>query len=409
MDRMLKWIWLTTLKGMYSAKITALLDRFDSIDEIYAAGETEYRTVSVLKKQDIERLCIKNINEAEKVISRTAEAGGYIITYDNDNYPQRLKKLINPPYVLYVKGNYDFTKNSANIGIVGTRDCSKYGEAVTSKMCIDLSAAGFTVVSGLAKGIDTIAATAAIKGHGETIAVLGCGIDVIYPAENEGLYKEIAMHGAVISEYPPLTMPVATNFPERNRIIAALSDCLLITEAPKKSGALITAKRAYEMGIDIFSVPGNIFMPNSVGTNKLIKAGAKIALSSLDIIDEYSGLLQTVKKSDEGKGNPNKGLYYSEEQSIKKESKTKEKSQQVQKGKIMQIKPVDINDERFSALSEEEKKITELIINAGSISTDEIIRQSAYPVSKVNSLLSLMEIENVVEKHPGNIYTISGE
>lgn len=412
MDRMIKWVWLTTLKGMYSAKITALLDKFDSIDEIYAAAEAEYRGIPTLRNKDIEALCDKNTAEAEKVIARTAAAGGYIMTFDSDNYPERLKRLVNPPYVLYVKGNFDFSKTRVNIGVVGTRKYTDYGYAVTSKMCIDLAIAGFTVVSGLATGIDSISAAAALRAGAETVAVLGCGIDIIYPRENEDLFRQITMHGAVISEYPPMTMPLRTNFPERNRIIAALSDCLLVTEAPKKSGSLITAKYAHEMGIDIFSVPGNIFEQNSVGTNKLIKAGAKPALSPLDIIDEFSAALKTAEKPAPGTNFLNKGLHHFENQKKKPETKeknNKEKTNEIQNGSVTEIKPKAADTERFSTLSEEERKIADIILSAGRISVDEIIRQSGLAASRVNSILPLLEIEGVVDKHAGNLYTVSEE
>ena len=412
MDRMIKWVWLTTLKGMYSAKITALLDSFDSIDEIYSAQEEEYRNISMLRTDDIKQLCDKSTDYAQQVIERTQISGGYIMTYDSVNYPERLKRLINPPYVLYIKGNFDFSKKRVNIGVVGTRDCSDYGYNVTSKMCVELAIEGFTVVSGLAYGIDSIAAESALRVGSETLAVLGCGIDIVYPSNNEDLYKQVIMHGAIISEYPPLTQPLRTNFPERNRIIAALSDCLLVTEAPKQSGALITAKYAYEMGIDIFSVPGNVFMEKSVGTNKLIKSGAKPALNPRDIIDEYLPALQNVEKPVSGTNFLNKGLQQFKEQRLNKTEmtdKSKEKINNVQSGALVEIKPKTIDKERFSSLSEEERIIADLILSTGKISVDEIIRQSGIATSRVNSMLPLMEIEGIVTKHAGNLYTISEE
>lgn len=399
MNKTLKWVWLTSLKGMHSAKITSLLDKFDSIDDIYEAEEADYEGIPLMSKQDISDLCDKSMALAEKILERTDKAGGYIIHFDSDNYPARLKRLINPPYVLYVKGELNIYENDVNVGVVGTRSYTEYGYAVTARMCYDFALAGMTVISGMARGIDSIAAEAALKAGSETIAVLGCGIDVVYPPENGKLMKSIEDHGAIISEYPPLTRPLPAHFPERNRIIAALSDCLLVTEAPKRSGALITAKCAHEMGIEVYSVPGNIFAPHSAGNNMLIKAGAKIALNSRDIIDDFAFRLQDSKK-------PEPGTNYLKDYSAKRnDNKEPEKKQDTDK-KIDKKKTVSINDEQFSLLSEEEKKIIGILIKNDKVSVDEIIRASGLNAVKVNSILPLLEIEGLVEKFAGNMYSL---
>lgn len=391
MDKALKWIWLTSLKGIHSSKITALLDKFDSIDDIYAADESDYENISLIGQKDIISLCDKSTSTAEKIIERTEEAGGYVICFDSEIYPQKLKRLFAPPYVLYVKGNSDILDAKVNVGVVGTRKYTDYGRAVTAKMCYDFALAGLTVVSGMARGIDSIAASSALKAGAETIAVIGCGIDIPYPAENEKLMNSIAEHGVVISEYPPLTQPYGSHFPERNRIIAALSDCLLVTEAPRGSGALITAKYAHEMGIDIFSVPGSIFDYNSVGNNKLIKAGAKIALNSRDIIDEFAYLSDDLKKPEPGTNFLKENLY-----NLNSEKREKDN---------VQTKTID--DEQFSLLSEDEKKVAGVLINTQKASVDEIIRASGLTANKVNSILPLLEIEGIVEKFAGNIYSLT--
>lgn len=409
MESLLKWVWLTTMRRIHSTKITCLLDRFENIDEIYAANREDFEELSFLNRAEINELCNKNTQTAEKIIDRTKSAGGYILTYDSENYPKRLCRLVNPPYVLYVKGNYDFNKTSVNMGVVGTRHYSEYGMVVTSKLCGELARNGFTLISGMARGIDSLSAIAALRSGAETIAVLGCGIDIVYPPENEDLRNHIVEHGAIISEYPPLTEPYPSNFPERNRIIAALSDGLLVTEAPRKSGSLITARCAHEMGITVFSVPGNIFDPNYVGTNKLIKAGAIPVLNTEDITEEYSAYLSDVEKPEPGVnfiGNGlHGGLIKKKSPDQKPQKKQQENEKEISPGEIKEVKPLSVDDERYFGLPEDEKKIMEIIISAEKISVDEIIRKSGFNAVKVNSMLPLLEIEGHIKKQAGNFYT----
>ena len=415
MESLLKWVWLTTMRRMHSSKITCLLDRFDNIDDIYAAKREDYEELSFLNRAEIDELCSKNTDLAEKVIDRTRNVGGYIITYDSENYPKRLCRLVNPPYVLYVRGNYDFNKPSVNMGVVGTRRFTEYGMIVTSKLCGELARNGFTLISGMARGIDSLSAIAALRSGAETIAVLGCGIDIVYPSENEDLRNHIVEHGAIISEYPPMTEPFSSNFPERNRIIATLSDGLLVTEAPRKSGSLITAKCAHDMGITVFSVPGNIFEPNSVGTNKLIKAGAIPVLNTEDIINEYSSYLADVEKPRPGTNFIGNGLHGAVIRSSKNNDNEKQAAQseqnrpdkEIDSGKIKEVKALTIDDEQFFGLSADEKEIMQIIIESEKISVDEIIRKSGFNAVKVNSILPLLEIEGYIIKQAGNFYKLA--
>ena len=288
-DNTLEWIWLTALKGMNPAKITSLLNKFNGVNEIYSADAAEFKNIDLIKANDIKMLENKSLSGAEHILKQLDKIGAYAIDFDSGRYPERLKRLADPPYVLYVRGKLpDFNGKCVSIGVVGTRRYSEYGAQVTKKMCFELARNGFTVISGMARGIDTFASMSALRAGADTAVVLGCGVDVVYPPENVELMNAIIENGAVISEYPPMTQPYGYHFPERNRIIAALSDCLLVTEAPKGSGALITARRAYEMNVNIFAVPGSVFSANSVGTNNMIKAGVKPATSPKDIIDEYS-------------------------------------------------------------------------------------------------------------------------
>jgi DNA processing protein len=215
-----------------------------------------------------------------------------VISYWDDRYPSILKKIYDPPGLLFTKGAFTSEDEKA-MGIVGTRVPSQYGRTVTEQFCKDLTEHKLTIVSGLARGVDTIAHQTALKQGGRTIAVLGCGIDRLYPPENNKLADKIAEQGAVISEYPMGTLPDGRNFPRRNRIISGLSLGVLIIEAGKKSGALITANQALEQNREVFAVPGPITSGKSIGTNQLIKEGAKLVQGTLDIIEELTGVLDS--------------------------------------------------------------------------------------------------------------------
>ena len=202
-------------------------------------------------------------------------------------YPARLQNLKNPPETLYVRGGTDPLDGGLCVAVVGTRAATAYGLSVTASFCRDFCEAGFTIVTGGARGIDTAAARTALKYGGKLILVLGCGVDVAYPPENAELFEEtVKKGGTIISELPPGTQPISNNFPSRNRIIAALADGCLVTEAGEKSGALITAERCFDQRKPVFSVPGNITSGQSAGTNELIRSGAEMALDGLRVAAE---------------------------------------------------------------------------------------------------------------------------
>jgi DNA processing protein len=208
-----------------------------------------------------------------------------IISIEDKEYPSNLREIYNPPICLYIKGNKNCL-NGLNISIVGCRECSKYGENVAKRLSYDLALKNINIVSGLARGIDTFAHIGAIYGNSCTIAVLGNGLDTIYPKENTALASKIInKNGAIISEFPLWTKPEKMNFPARNRIISGLSKGVVVVEAQRKSGTLITVDFALEQGRDVFVVPGNITSEKSFGTNDLIKQGAQIITSSQDILE----------------------------------------------------------------------------------------------------------------------------
>lgn len=291
------WIILNQVPAIGPARFKKFLDFFGSAEKVLAASIDDLMFISGIERKTAETIIVdcekfdvvKEIEEAER-------NGVRIIASFTDEYPQTLKTIYDEPPVLYVKGSLE-KKDAVAVGIVGTRKITSYGKMVCEYLVRELSAAGITVVSGLARGVDTIAHQTAVNEKGRTIAVLGNGLSHHYPPENRKLEDKIAENGAVVSEFSMHTKPDKQNFPRRNRLISGLSLGVVVIEADEKSGALITAKSAIEQGRDVFAIPGNIFSKYSRGPHKLIKDGAKLVESVDDIINEINVLKNFVKKT----------------------------------------------------------------------------------------------------------------
>ncbi len=260
------------------------------IEDLFHLSSTDLRKLGISDKCLQELVASREKFGSEQVLNELIKNHIEAILYFEPEYPESLKQIYDPPFILYKKGPADL--NRVCIGVVGSRRLTDYGVQVTEKIAGDLAASGITVVSGLALGIDTIAAQAALNRGGTTIAVLGCGLNQIYPSSNVRLAQEIMGKGAIVTEYPFNASPAKYTFPMRNRIISGLSQGLLVTEAAEKSGSLITAASALDQNREVFAVPGNIFNLNSQGTNNLIKAGAHVVTSSQDILSEF-GIMNT--------------------------------------------------------------------------------------------------------------------
>jgi DNA processing protein len=350
------------IDGIGPITFKKLLAYFNSLESAWSAQLSEFSQAG-LDKSVIEQIKIHRPKiDPDWEMERLAQEGIGLITIQDKNYPKLLKEIYAPPALLYIRGNFK-PEDELSLGIVGTRKLSVYGRQITPLITADLAQAGLTIVSGLAKGIDTLAHQAALKVSGRTIAVLGSGLDrkSIYPFSNRRLAEEISQNGAVVSEFPIGTRPLAQHFPQRNRIIAGLSLGVLVVEAPAKSGALITAKDALEQNRDVFAIPGPILSQNSLGPNNLIKMGAKLVSQANDIFQELNLTLLT-------------------------DSSQKEK-------KILPD-------------NQEEALILKQLSNE-PIHIDKIINQTKLSTAVVNSTLTLMEIKGKVKNLGGNNYVLA--
>jgi len=286
------WIGLSLVPDVGPVISRKLIASFGTPENIFNAEVEDLLSVKGISREKAEN--IKNFRGWDAVEKQFADLGRKNISaigFNDPQYPEILKETEGAPVVIYIKGEYQDC-DRYGIAIVGSRKNTGYGEAVTRRIAHELASAGFTIVSGMARGVDTLAHKSALNAGGRTIAVLGSGLDVYYPAENRGLMEMIAGSGCAISEFAPGTMPNRENFPRRNRLISGLSLGVVVVEAAAGSGSLITAQCALEQNREVFAVPGNITSPNSEGANRLIKQGARVVLDPDDIIEELAPMLR---------------------------------------------------------------------------------------------------------------------
>ncbi len=279
------------VEGIGPVRVRELQAVLGSLSEVAAASVEDWTRAKgvgrVLAEKVRTRLREVDVIEEEK---RAGKVGARIVTQVDEEYPEALKSIHDPPLALYVKGTLDAADRHA-IAVVGSRRCTHYGTQVADRLSFQLAKQGYTVVSGLARGIDAAAHQGALKGGGRTLAVLGTGIDQIYPAEHAGLAEEIMDQGAVLTEFPVGFRPTRQSFPQRNRVVAGLVQGILVAEAARGSGALMTVDFANEFGRQVFAIPGRIDNPSAGGCNELIQNGAKLVTDIDDILEEFEYLI----------------------------------------------------------------------------------------------------------------------
>lgn len=282
-----QWVALSFATGIGSRTAAMLIDRFGAPEACFKAGALELESIG-LKRESIDSLKDAELfDRADRELEELARIGGEVITVTDSRYPALLRETYDPPVLLYALGNLESTLTQPAIAIVGSRRCSTYGKNVAEMLARELAERGVTVISGLARGIDTSAHRGALAGKGLTVAVMGTGLDDVYPKENRKLAEQIKEQGALITEFPLTTPPVSQNFPFRNRVISGMALGVLIVEGAERSGSLITARMAYEQGREVFAVPGNITSSKSFGPNYLIKDGAKLVQTWRDVVEEF--------------------------------------------------------------------------------------------------------------------------
>ena len=361
MEKLKYWVGFNLVPRIGPMRFKALLEHFGDLEVAWKASVEELRQAGLDRRALENLLAFRRKVSLDEEMARIERMGVRVLTWEDPAYPPRLRQIHAPPPVLYVKGDI-LPRDEWAVSVVGTRRPTVYGREAARFLASGLARNGVTVVSGLARGIDSIAHRAALEAGGRTIAVLGSGIDIIYPPEHRNLARAIAEHGAVITEYPLGTRPEGSNFPPRNRIISGLCLGVVIVEAGRGSGALITADYAAEQGREVFAVPGSIFSKASEGTNQLIQQGAKLVLSVADILEELNLTMVT---------------------------------QQVE---ARQLIPEN-----------ETEALLLQYLSAEPTHVDEIRRRSGLPIATVSSTLALMELKGMVRQVGGMHYVLARE
>ena len=293
-ENILYWIWLAEACGTASKSFGRLVTRYDNPFELYRLEAEEIEYLDGIDAQLKERLCDKSLEVAYAILRYCKQNKVDVVPYADARYPARLRAIEDPPVLLYCLGRFPDMNRRLCVAAVGTRGMSEYGQNTSYQIAYELASAGVILVSGMARGIDAVSAVAAMEAGAPTVAVLGCGISVVYPKEHTKLMRAIAKQGAVITEYSPMERPQKCNFPRRNRIICGLCQGTLIVEGPSGSGALITSSLAIAQGRELFAVPGKVDEENSKGPNALIQSGAHVALHADDVLHFYDFLYHDV-------------------------------------------------------------------------------------------------------------------
>ena len=435
----LYWIWLSEALGAGSSAFRRVISLYDTPFDVFRAEESELEQIPDLTERAKKALCDKSLQRATDVLDLCEREEIGILTYDEDAYPRALREIQKPPMILYYRGSLPDFNRSLCVGIVGTRSMSAYGLRQAYKMSYELASAGAVVVSGMAKGIDGVAAGAALKAGGVTVAVLGCGVDVAYPTHHKPLSLEIAKNGVILSEYAPGTRPNSYHFPMRNRIISGLSQATVVVEAGIGSGSLITAKEAILQGRDVFAIPANVGSKGADGTNGLLRDGAKMALSADDVLAPYAETLKleafaqsknlqsidlshlaslgvielsrdtageikltpTAAPDEKKEKKPAKPRIPSQ-----KKEKNADPTKEAQREESILPPPTPrtaIPEVTLATLTPVQKAILESIPDDGTLSTDAIFALE-HPHAEIMAALTMLEIMGLLQKLPGSLY-----
>ncbi len=365
MDDLHDWLTLHLLPGLGPVGAFAVVKHFGTPSRVLAAGRNELFRINGIRASAVEAICGPSLADARETAHRemaeAARRGITLVPLDDPRYPEQLKNIHGPPLLLFVKGDPEALSFPC-LAMVGSRACTDYGRRVARRMATNLAGRDITIVSGLALGIDTEAHYGALANGGRTVAVLGCGLDCVYPRGNRDLFEKIPRRGALVSEYPLGTGPDAYRFPARNRIISGISLGVVVVEAARNSGSLITARYALEQGREVFAVPGRIDSFKSAGAHNLVQQGAKLVMTEEDILEEFPGFFR---------------------------------SEIAAESSVLPRLAVE--------LSGEERRVLELL-DVYPEALDEIAVAASLPIAKVSELLVLLELKGAVKSLPGTCF-----
>ncbi len=391
------WLWLASLPGVGGVMKNRLLEHFGGPEEVYCSDSGEYFLVEGMTRAAAARLEEKSLEEADRILGDCDRLGLRILTLRDTEYPDRLRNIYDPPLVLYVQGRLPLMDDEVAIAMVGTRKASPYAQEMGEKLAFQLAGLGAVVVSGLAAGGDAAAHRGALRAGGLTVAVIGGGHDIIYPARNRGLYEDIAVRGAILSEYPPGTKHEGAHFPVRNRIISGLSLGVVVMEAPERSGALITASRALDQGRDVFAMPGQMDDWHCAGSNKLLRDGAGVVTDAWDILSHYAGRyphkIRGIRKEEPAKFGPPEGTAPSAAPAERAEEKAAD------------LPVLDLTSGDHG-LTDDQIRIVRAL-QGRTVQVDDLIEETQIPTRRVLSALTMLELDRIVTQSEGKRFSLA--
>ena len=412
------WVWLAHRPNLSDWLKWQLLQKYESAENIYFAES--YEGVENLSRAGAESLMDKSLSPAHKILEACVNKDLKVLTIRDPSYPERLRNISDPPIVLYYKGKLPDIDHNAVIGVVGTRKASAYGLDIARRLGYQIGKCGGILVSGMALGIDAMAMNGGLMGGTPVVGVLGCGADQIYPKKNKELFEDVSRYGCILSEFPPETPALAWNFPKRNRIISGLSCGVLVVEAPKKSGALITAHQALDQGRDVFVVPGNVGVDTCEGSNQLLREGAEAIGCGWDVLEGYAYRFpeklrqftpaeaerggdsrQVAQPRKEPKKQPEPRLKKTEKSTVSQE-KTRKAGPGEEKISIdnqTSQSYIDIND-ILQRCNSQEKAIV-LALKDGDDYVDNVIAETGLKSQDVLAGLTMLEIKGILQRLPG--------
>lgn len=418
---LLHWIWLATRPGINDRIKAEVLRHFRDPEDAYYADVQAYAGVEGMTDEASAALQDKDLQDAKAILESCENQNIGILTFQDAMYPNRLKNIADPPLVLFYKGKLPEFDALPVIAVVGTRDATPYGLKTAKNLGAQISRCGGLVISGLANGIDTMAMRGALSAGKPVVGLMGCGVDVVYPANNRSLLLDTQRYGCLLSEFPPGTPPYKWNFPKRNRIISGLSCGVVVVEAPKRSGALITANLAAEQGRDVFVIPGNVDVAACAGSNALLRDGAIAVSTGWDIVSEYQAVFPDVIRED--KRPAVQTLYPDEEAAVRAAERPEQKVAQkpgflkklagkkpAATKKAIDKEPIAPYSEQIDtedpALTGDERTILGLLRDRERL-VDDVIAESGLASGVVLSTLTLLEVKGMIRRLPGRHVCLS--
>lgn len=398
------WIWLTTRQGLNKRTQYELVQRFADPEEIYRASKETLIAAVEMTPRGLASLQDKSLEQARGILHQCRQNKIGLLPFGNAGYPQRLSGIYDPPMLLYYRGSLPDWEARPIIGAVGTRSCSEYGIRSGEQLGYQLTRCGGCVVSGMAEGIDAAILRGVLTAEGAPVIFLAGGVDVIYPAENRELYNDIlSRNGCILSEQPPGVKPSRWLFPVRNRLISGISNAVLVVEAPERSGALITARHAMEQGREVYVVPGPIGTVSCRGSNALLKDGAHMAQSGWDILELYQGIYESVQdRMQEHPTVHNNGGFSTVHRKKTAQSPTKEK-------KVIDNSsqpPYSDVEKKPAVRSPQEQAIVNQLLSGPKL-TDAVINGCGLTRSEALAVMTVLEIQGVVHRLPGNLLALN--